>query len=117
MGKIKFSVKNEDDISIVTISGEVFSPDVPTFDENLGEVIDSSNKIIIDFSRLNYLCSAAIGCLIGYFNQAQQKGGKIVITRMNDKLKKVLDRIGFPSIIEITETVDEAKTLFWENIE
>ncbi len=112
MADVRFSTEFEKDLAIVSIGGEVYSPDVPVFDERLEEIIEKTSKIILDFSKLYYLCSAGIGCLIGYFNQARHNGGKIVIARINEKLFKVLERIGFPGIIEITDSIEEAKTLF-----
>lgn len=112
MGKIRHQQKSDGDIVILKVSGEIFSPNVSEFDEILNNAIEDSNQIILNFSELKYLCSAAIGCLIGYFNQAKQKGGKIVIMKMNKKLSKVLDRIGFPSIIEIAQSLEEAKGYF-----
>lgn len=112
MAEVRFSTEFDGDVAIVSVGGEVYSPDVPVFDERLEEIIEKTNKVILDFSKLYYLCSAGIGCLIGYFNQARRSGGKIVIAKINDKLYRVLERIGFPGIIEITDSIDEARTLF-----
>jgi anti-sigma B factor antagonist len=111
MSETTYNLIEEDGVVILSVGGNLSSPSVQYFDLQLEESMKISNKLILNFSELEYICSAAIGELISYFNQAEQIGGSVVVCGINKKMKKVLDIIGFPSVMQTTTSVGKAKKL------
>ncbi|OHD55966.1 MAG: hypothetical protein A2Y33_10935 [Spirochaetes bacterium GWF1_51_8] len=111
MSDLKISDKYVDDYAVVKVGGELYPKMVSILDTKFGEILEKTKRIIIDFTHLEYICSAAVGYIVAYNNQAADAGGKVVVTGVNAKIKKILEIIGFPRMIDVTDTMDEAISL------
>jgi anti-anti-sigma factor len=114
MSDAGYSLKIDNNIAILSVSGSLTSQEVVAFDDHLEKAMEQSDKIILDFAALEYMCSAAIGTLISYFNQTSEHGGTVIVAGVNSKMQKVLDVIGFPSIVEIVPSVAAAKKIIFD---
>lgn len=60
-------------------------------------------RVIFDFKRVNFMDSAGIGLIIGRYKQAEAYGGKLEMTNVSEKLRKIFEMSGILKIIEITD--------------
>lgn len=60
-------------------------------------------KVIFDFRRVNFMDSAGIGLIIGRYKQTEAYGGKLEMTNVSEKLRKIFEMSGILKIIEITD--------------
>ncbi|OHD62125.1 MAG: hypothetical protein A2014_03690 [Spirochaetes bacterium GWF1_49_6] len=116
MSDLKVSDKLMGDYAIVKISGELYPKMVSVLDAKMGEILEKTKRIILDFSHLEYICSAAVGYIVAYNNQASDAGGRVIVTEVNQKIKKILEIIGFPRMIDMTDSMDEAVDMMQNDI-
>ena len=60
-------------------------------------------KIILDFSKVNFMDSAGIGLVIGRYKTVTMLGGKLEIQNTNETVKRILKMSGITKLIPIIE--------------
>jgi anti-sigma B factor antagonist len=69
-------------------------------------------KMIVNLEKLDYISSAGLGVFMGFIEDIREQNGDIKICLTSDKVYKVFDLLGFPSIFDIVKDEDEAKAKF-----
>jgi anti-anti-sigma factor len=96
-------------VRIAHLCGEV---DSYTFDRFKGVIApfieDESPRVVLDCSDLTYLNSRGIGYLSQAHRQVVEKGGKLIVSGLNDRIRYVMDRVGLSGTLSICETLDDA---------
>lgn len=112
MPGISFTLRMEEDIAILSVHGSIDAHGAPEFDAKIKEVMKKTKKIVLDFTRMDYIATAGLGVLIASFNTAKAASGDIIISGMTDKTKKVFDTMGFSKVLKSASSVQQAKLLF-----
>ena len=110
-----FEVRRSDDevISILYIKGYLDAHTAPHLENALQELVDDQRfNIIVNFSELNYISSAGLGVFMGFIENIRENDGDIKLTNMNQKIYRVFDLLGFPTLYEIFEDEAEARDTF-----
>lgn len=79
------------------------------FEKYMLEVIDRSEKIIISFSKVNYVSSAGLRVILMSAKQVKAKGGMLALCDMAARIFDVFKMSGFDKILNIQSTLEEAK--------
>ncbi len=109
--KLKIDEKNE--ISVLNVSGYLDAHTASKFESKIQEIIKSEKyKIILNFAELEYISSAGLGVIMGNIEDIRNHDGDIKLTGMSDKIYRVFDLVGFPSLYEIFKTQEEAESAF-----
>ena len=91
-----FSVSSErqdDELGVVVLTGEVDIFTAPQFKECLLEVLDSGVKrLVVDLSELTFIDSTALGVLIGGVRRVHGAGGTMTIVVTSRPVERVLER-------------------------
>lgn len=107
-----FSVDVEhvgDDIATVSIKGLLDANTFEDFDESLNDLFNNSTyKVAVDCSSLDYISSAGAGVLIGAMSVAREHGGKIVLVNPKEDVQEVFDLLGISQLFQIARDTDEA---------
>lgn len=106
-----FSVhrKDADDISVLNIEGYLDAHTAPAFEDSIKQLVEENrNKIVVNFSKLSYISSAGLGVFMGFIEDIRAKNGDIKMCNMSDKVYKIFDLLGFPSLYEIVPDESEA---------
>ena len=69
---------------------------------------DDRPVVILDLSPVNYLDSAAIGCLMDLFRRAAANRGRIALSGVMERVERMLRMTGAHEFIPIYESTDEA---------
>lgn len=108
-----FDMSTEADIAIISVEGKMFTAQIDEFNTYLEKAIDQSIKIIIDLSKLEYICSAGVGALVACYKKAQLEGGNLILSGANKHVKNIFEVIGFSKIFSMShswsDTIPEAK--------
>ena len=112
MAEFNIVVDYDGNIGIINLRGELYSQDVPGFNQTVVTALEKTNRIVLDIIGLEYICSAAMGSMLSNFNHAKASGGEIVIARMNEDVKKVFEFIGFSKFMKFFDSLEEAKDWF-----
>lgn len=86
-------------------SGDVESQLIPVFDS--GE-----KKVVIDFSRLDYISSAGLRVLLLAAKKSKALNSDLKLSGLKPHVKEVFDIAGFSTIFSIYETNDDAVNAF-----
>lgn len=84
----------------VTISGRLDTTTAPELETSLKESFEGVEKLVLDFSSLEYLSSAGLRVLL----QAQKtmnKQGEMIIKNVNETINEIFEVTGFIDILTI----------------
>lgn len=71
----------------------------------------SSNRVILNLDKTNFVDSAAIGWLISTHKEFKAAGGTLVVHSVRSNVRQVLDLLKVGKIVNITEDEKTARTL------
>jgi anti-anti-sigma factor len=106
------SIEKEGFIRIAT-DGNITSTDFQADGRNPLEQIMgqtwSSNKVLLDMDKTNYIDSTAIGWLISCHKEFKNKGGVFVVHSVQPAVKQVLDLLKIGKVVPIVENEAAAR--------
>lgn len=112
MGKAAFSHEvssPKDGVAVFTMKGRLYGYQ-PCWDflEELRDSTEKSKGIVLDMGDLEYADSTGVGILATAYTSVTNAGGKLILTRLNDRVRTLLDVLWFLKKVDHTETVEEA---------
>ena len=76
--------------------------------EKLVQVNDSTIKLVLNFTKLSFLNSYAIGQMMAWYNHIIKNNGQIIIINANENIAEILNIVGISKLFKIFSSVDEA---------
>lgn len=97
-------------ILIANLSGELDHNSAEEVRVKIDDRIDRDNieKVILNFSGVNFMDSSGIGAVLGRYKKLSNKGGVLCITEPNKNVNRIFELAGLYKIIKNYNTVDEA---------
>jgi anti-sigma B factor antagonist len=110
---LDFNIKEENNIQVLTISGELIDKNQAIHLLNaVDELVQSDkNKLIIDIKDLKYMNSSGLNVLIQLLTKTRNNGGESVIYNVNKKITELLIITKLNTLFKIAETKEEAIAL------
>jgi len=107
---MKMTTKTENDVTVLCPEGKITLGDG---DQELGEAVRTllnagSRKLVIDFSKVNYLDSSGIGELVGCYTSIKNKNGALRICGLNHKILGLMKMTSLHSVFDVFDTAIEA---------
>lgn len=101
--------ENQNEVAIFKLNGSLDSNTSPSFEEKvLAAIQDGSNKVIVDFSQVNYIASAGLRVLNLASKKLKNNNGKIVLCSVEDYIREVFEIAGFDLFLPIVADMNEA---------
>lgn len=98
------------EITVLRLKGYLDAHTASDLEAALQKLIDENRvKIVVNFRELTYISSAGLGVFMGFIEEVRSGGGDIKLTSMSQKIYRVFDLLGFPTLFDIRE--DEASVL------
>jgi stage II sporulation protein AA (anti-sigma F factor antagonist) len=98
-------------ISVVCPQGRLDSVTSTNFERDLLKNIDSgATRLLIDFSKLDYISSAGLRSVLLAAKRIRASGGRMSLCSLNRQIAEVFDLSGFSSVLDIQSSYDEAVT-------
>jgi anti-anti-sigma factor len=85
-----------------------FSVDAPDPFETLLGANWASNRIVLDFSRVTYIDSSAIGWLIGAQKKVREAGGRLLVHSAQAGVRQMFELLQLQSILRLVDSEAEA---------
>lgn len=112
---ISINTNIEGEIQVIEVVGEVDASSSIQLDTAISQaIVDEESKIIIDCSKLNYISSAGLGVFMSYIQDIENKGIKMVICCLNEKVESVFKILGLDQLLKIVETKNQATKIINE---
>ena len=106
---VHIDTSTENDITSLTINGDIDASSSIQLDDSLGAAVDSGTaKILINCAGLNYISSAGLGVFMSYIEDINTKNIKMAIYGLNDKVRNVFDILGLDQLLVIVNSEKEA---------
>lgn len=96
-------------VTVVRIAGSVDSVTSEDLQRVLtGEVTAGHNRLVADFSGVEYTSSAGLRVLLATLKQCRSGGGDLLLAAPNPEVRNVLELSGFTGILRVFASVDDA---------
>ncbi len=110
---IILKIDDNDETSVLHVGGYLDAHTASKFESKIQEIVKAGKyNIILNFTDLEYISSAGLGVIMGNIEDIRNHDGDIKLTGMNEKIYRVFDLVGFPSLYEIYKTQEEAESSF-----
>ena len=84
----------------VTIAGRLDTTTAPQLEAELKQSINGVEKLVLDFTALEYLSSAGLRVLLTA-QKAMNKQGEMIIKNVNETINEIFEVTGFIDILTI----------------
>ena len=82
------------------LEGRLDTNTSPEFESKVNEVVGDAEKLILDFSKLDYISSAGLRVLLGTA-QAMDGKGDMVVCNLTQSVREVFELTGFSRLFNI----------------
>ena len=111
--KLSLETRNRGDVVIVYCQGRiVYRDEAAALSSLVGEVLENSDKMILDLSGVSSIDSAGIGELVLLHTWAQAKNADLKFASPNSFVRDLLDLTRLDSFFEIHPSLGEALAAF-----
>ena len=109
MKECKISLEEYGNVDVVELDGALDSYSFPKLESTLNALRDHHrHQLILNFSKLDYISSAALGALIGFARRARESGGDLKLAQLSDKILTIVELLGFHKVLKIHPDVQAA---------
>ena len=102
----------EDGADIISVVGEIDASSSIELDLAIAKSVgEGFTKLLIDCSGLEYISSAGLGVFMSYVEEFNEKGIRMVLFGMSEKVANTFEILGLNQLLRITSNKEEAKKL------
>lgn len=94
-------LSRNDQTLIVAVSGRLNTLTSSELEEQLEPELDCAEKLIFDFSQLEYISIAGLRVLLAAVKEMESRGGEMTVTKVRPKVMEVFAVTGFVDILTI----------------
>lgn len=84
----------------LTVEGKIDTMSAPELDEAVKSNLPKCDKMIFDFTNVEYITSAGLRVLVYAHRELMKKGG-VTVTGVNESIKKVFTVTGIHKVLKI----------------
>lgn len=98
------------DYLLISLSGQIDSHTSSYVDAVLEEELSQKGnyRLVVSFADVSYISSSGLKVLVSAWRRARDKGGDVLITDLQPRIREVFDMIGFDMMFNIYPTSAEA---------
>ncbi|MGD8540729.1 MAG: STAS domain-containing protein [Desulfobacteraceae bacterium] len=110
---MEITERQQDDVSIFSLSGRLDSNTSPDFEKRLSEVIrQGARRMVVDFGSLDYISSAGLRVILKATKDIKRAEGLLVLCAMKDYVREVFEIAGFDAFLPISTSLEDALQQF-----
>ena len=110
---MNISTREEGSATIVEFEGNLDTNTAPDAQDKLNEVLaGGANRVLVDFSELDYISSAGLRVLLVTAKRMTATGGNLHICALNETVNEVFEISGFSMIFNVFDNESEALAAF-----
>ena len=94
---------------IVSVKGRMDTVTAPDFERQLSEWVEGGElNFIIELGGLDYISSAGLRSVLVITKKVKAKGGRLMLSSLQEPVKEVFEISGFSTIIPIRDSTNDA---------
>jgi anti-sigma B factor antagonist len=102
----------EDGIDFIMVVGEIDASSSIELDLTIAKSVgEGYSKILVDCSALEYISSAGLGVFMSYIEECKERGIKMVLFGMSDKVANTFSILGLNELLQIAKDKVHAKQM------
>lgn len=110
---MEINEKTENKVNILALKGRLDTLSSGLLDEKLKVLLNNKiNKIIIDFSKLDFISSSGLRILLTTAKKVKSVNGQLALSGLQPQVKEVFDVAGFTMLFSIFPSQQEALETF-----
>ena len=110
---MEVSIRDDNHIKIVAVTGEVDPYSSPKLRTELLETTKEKHKaILVDLHQVSYMDSSGIATLVEALQQVRKYGGKLKIANLQGAVREVFELSRLDKVFDIYSSLEEAKPTF-----
>ena len=91
--------------------GELDAYSAPGLRESMA-LLTSVPKLIVDLSEVPFIDSAGLVTLVAGIRRVRDGGSRVVVCSAQRQVQKLLDVVGFGTVVDVAQSLDEAYRMF-----
>ena len=113
--KLSLETRNRGEVIVVHCQGRiVYRDEAAALSRLVGEVLQHTNKLVLDLSGVSSMDSAGIGELALLQTWAQEKGAELKCAGPNEVVRALLGLTNLDTVLEVHPSIDAAIDSFRE---
>lgn len=93
-------VKEQDQL-ILKVKGRLDTTTAPQLEQATEEKLEGLQKLVLDFTALEYISSAGLRVLLGAHKAMKKQEGVMIVTGANEEVREVFTITGFADILNL----------------
>ena len=93
-------IKRNAEETVIELAGRLDTTTAPALDKTIGNDIEGTKNLVLDFKQLEYISSAGLRVLLGA-QKKMQKIGSMKVTNVCEEVMEVFEMTGFADILTI----------------
>ena len=111
--ELSVTTSRQDDISVVTVAGEVDVYTAAQLRAVLDEEIGAGHaRLVVDLDEVSFLDSTGLGVLVATLKHVREVDGHLHVVVSRPRVLKVFTLTGLDAVIALHPTLDEALAAF-----
>ncbi len=111
---MNFTIDRTQDVAIVRLEeARLMYPLLADFAGAITGLLEAGDrKVLLDFSKVTYVDSATIGCLMDLYRQASSKGGALKLAGVQKRVETMLTMTGAHNFLALHPAEAAARACF-----
>ncbi len=106
---MELTTQDSGGVTIVGFEGKLDTNTSPDAEVHLKKTLDDgAKKILVDFSRLDFVSSAGLRVLLSTAKRLESSGGALRICGLNETVSEIFEISGFDTILSVFGTNEDA---------
>lgn len=97
----------EEGAAVVTARGELDAFNADELTETFGN-LDGSEAVVIDLSRVSFLDSTALGCIVRKVNEVVERGGRASVVLPDTNARRIFEITTLDRVLPTADSREEA---------
>lgn len=100
--EFRVEVRQDGEITVVEIRGEVDLYTAPRLREQLESLVDTEEpRLVVDLAELDFIDSTGLGVLVAALKKARERGGDMVLRNAGRSTHKILEIAGLTKLFSV----------------
>ena len=108
MAELRFSMEPHGASVVASVRGELDVTSSQRFDDFLAEAADTSDRVILDLSGVDFMDTTALAVIVGHWRRQVEAAGLFFLAGARYRYTKALWITGLADRLPMYETVGEA---------
>lgn len=103
---MEIAIQQQDEISIVALSGELNSQTASLAQERLTPLVEPGCRVVLDLGQVSYMSSAGLRTLLLLYRKINGAHGRVVLARLTEMVHDTMQITGFLDFFDAYDSVE-----------